>query len=145
MQYAIEQAQLAFRANEVPVGAVVVREGRIIAASGNNVRNACDPTGHAEIRVLRQACLLLKTTWLIDCDLHVTLEPCPMCAQAIALTHIRHLYFGAYDPKGGGIEHGPRLFSLPCCHHHPEVFGGIEEEACAELLTRFFAEKRSAE
>lgn len=142
MEEALTQAHKAFQQGEVPVGAVVVYEGKIIAASGNQTESPPNPLGHAEILALKQASEVLKTNKLIDCDLYVTLEPCPMCAGAISLARIRRLYFGAYDPKSGGVEHGARVFEHPTCHHKPEVIGGILEGECAGLLQSFFLDKR---
>ncbi|MEM1132682.1 MAG: nucleoside deaminase [Pseudomonadota bacterium] len=142
MDQALEQAREAMRLGEVPVGAVVVREGEVIAAAHNSPRADYDPTAHAEIVALRRAAKALGTSQLIDCDLWVTLEPCAMCTGAIAHARIRRLYYGASDPKGGAVEHGPRLFSQPTVHHRPEVYTGIAEEEAAELLRAFFAEKR---
>jgi len=135
-------AQRAAARGEVPVGAVIVQDQHIIAAAHNLVETACDVSAHAELLVLRQAGEKLGTRHLVDCDLYVTLEPCPMCAQAISFARIRRLYFGAYDPKGGGVEHGPRIFEQPTCHHKPEVVGGLRESECALLLKDFFARKR---
>ncbi len=143
MAIALEQARLAAAAGEVPVGAVVVdASGGVIAAAHNRVEAPPDPAGHAEILALRAAATALGTPRLVGYDLFVTLEPCAMCAQAIAHARIRRLVFGAYDPKGGGVEHGPRIFSQPTCHHRPEVVGGVEERAAASLLRSFFAERR---
>ncbi len=142
---AIAEAEKASLAGEVPVGAVVADAGgRIVATAGNRVRRDSDPTAHAEMLVLRAAARALGSERLIDCDLYVTLEPCAMCAQAVSLARIRRLYFGAADPKGGAVEHGPRLFSQPTCHHRPEVYGGIDEARAAALLRAFFLERRSA-
>ena len=128
---------------EVPVGAVLVdAEGRILAAAGNRVEADRDPTAHAEMVVLRTAAATLGAKRLEACDLYVTLEPCPMCAAAIALARIRRLYFGAYDPKAGGVEHGPHIFDQPTCHHRPEIYGGIGERRAAALLRNFFRERR---
>ena len=143
MARALAEAAAAGEAREVPVGAVLVdAEGAVIAAAGNRVERDRDPTAHAEILVLRAGAARLRRKRLDGCDLYVTLEPCPMCAAAIALAHIRRLYFAAYDPKGGGVEHGPRIFTQPTCHHRPEVYGGIAERAAARLLRRFFNERR---
>ncbi|WOE76671.1 nucleoside deaminase [Alterisphingorhabdus coralli] len=142
MDQALEQAREAMRLGEVPVGAVIVRDGEVIATAHNSPRADYDPTAHAEIVVLRRAAKALGTSQLIDCDLWVTLEPCAMCTGAIAHARIRRLYYGASDPKGGAVEHGPRLFSQPTVHHRPEVYAGIAEEESAELLRTFFAEKR---
>jgi tRNA(adenine34) deaminase len=127
----------------VPVGAVVVRRGAVIAAAGNRVVTDRDPTAHAEILAIRAAARRLGTERLAGCDLHVTLEPCPMCAGAIALARIDRLYFGAEDAKGGGVAHGPRVFAQPTCHHAPEIYGGIGEREAAELLRRFFRDRRA--
>lgn len=147
MSYALAEAVAAAGRGEVPVGAVLVdtTTGDIIAASGNDVISASDPTGHAEMRVLRQAARQLGAPRLVDCDLYVTLEPCPMCAGALSLARVRRIYFGAYDPKGGGVEHGPRVFSHPTCHHRPEVYGGIDEDACGQILRDFFQARRGME
>ena len=139
---AFEAARRAALVGEVPGGAVVVRDGRIIATAHNRPRALKDPTAHAEILAIRAACTVLDDERLAGCDLYVTLEPCPMCAGAIASAHIRRLYFGAYDPKGGGVEHGPRVFNQPTCHHAPEVYGGFREAEAAGLLRAFFAERR---
>ena len=130
-------------AGEVPVGAVVVdADGAVLATTHNRVEEDHDPTAHAEILALREAGRRRGTARLVDCDLYVTLEPCPMCAQAIAFARIRRLYFGASDPKGGGVEHGARVFAAHSCHHRPEVYGGIQEQAAAELLREFFRARR---
>ncbi len=142
MATALDQARLAAARGEVPVGAVVVAGGTVLAAEGNRVEERADPTAHAELLAIRAACQAAGVPRLPEADLHVTLEPCPMCAQAIALARIRRLYFGAYDPKGGGVDHGPRIFTQPTCHHRPEVYGGIGEEAAAVLLRAFFADRR---
>ena len=143
MSRALDEAQKAAAAGEVPVGAVVVSEtGEILAASGNRTEMECDPTAHAELLALRAAAAKLGSPRLASCDLYVTLEPCPMCAQAIAFARLRRLYFGAYDPKGGGVDHGPRIFEQPTCHHRPEVYGGIGETRAGELLKAFFQAKR---
>ena len=142
MQIALAEAAAAAARGEVPVGAVLVRDGRPLAAAGNEVEARADPTAHAEILVLRAAGAALGSPRLDGCDLYVTLEPCPMCAAAIALARVRRLYFGAYDPKGGGVEHGARVFERPTCHHRPEVYGGIAETASAALLRDFFKRLR---
>jgi len=142
MQNAINCAQAAIAAGEVPIGAVIVKDNRVIASAYNLVEKNCDPTAHAEILVIRSACEILKSPRLIDCDLYVTLEPCAMCAQAISLARIRRLYFGAYDEKGGGVENGASIFSQPTCNHKPEVYGGINESECGDLLREFFRAKR---
>jgi tRNA(adenine34) deaminase len=143
MSRALAEAETAALLGEVPVGAVVVSEtGEILAAAGNRTEAASDPTAHAELLALRAAAAKLGNPRLGACDLYVTLEPCPMCAQAISFFRIRRLFFGAYDPKGGGVEHGPRIFTQPTCHHRPEIYGGIAEEEAAALLQRFFAARR---
>ncbi len=143
MELAIAEARAAAARREPPVGAVVVLEGEVIASAGNRVRELRDPTAHAEILALRQACRTLGRHRLDGADLHVTLEPCAMCAAAVAAAHIRRLCFGAGDPKGGAVEHGIRLFDQPTCHHRPEVYGGIDERRCEDLLKAFFAALRS--
>jgi tRNA(adenine34) deaminase len=143
MARALDEAVAAAAAGEVPVGAVLVDGGgTIVAASGNRVERDHDPTAHAEMLVLRGGAARLGAKRLEGCDLYVTLEPCPMCAAAIGLARIRRLYFGAYDPKSGGVEHGPRIFDQPTCHHRPEVYGGIAERAAAALLRAFFKARR---
>lgn len=139
---ALAEAAAAGDRGEVPVGAVVVRDGVVLARAGNRVLELRDPTAHAEILALRQAATGLGQSRLDGCDLWVSLEPCPMCAAAIALSHIRRLHFGAYDPKGGGVDHGPRIFDQPTCHHRPEVVGGLAEAECAALLKNFFRDRR---
>ena len=124
------------------MGAVVVRDGRVIATAHNRPRALKDPTAHAEILAIRAACSKLGQERLTGCDLYVTLEPCPMCAGAISFARIRRVYFGAYDPKGGGVEHGPRVFNQPTCHHAPEVYGGFREAEAAAMLRDFFAGRR---
>lgn len=141
---AFAAARRAGAAGEVPVGAVVVRDGRIVATAHNRPRALRDPTAHAEILAIRMACQSLGDERLTGCDLYVTLEPCPMCAGAISFARIRRLYFGAYDPKGGGVEHGPRVFNQPTCHHAPEVYGGFREAEATALLRDFFRERRNA-
>ena len=143
MARALREAAAAGEAGEVPVGAVLVDGvGTIIAAAGNRVERDGDPTAHAEMAVLREGAAHLGLKRLDGCDLYVTLEPCPMCAAAIGLAHIRRLYFAAYDPKGGGVEHGARIFEQPSAHHRPEIYGGIAEAAAGELLRRFFRARR---
>ena len=144
MEAALALARTAERLGEVPVGAVVVQAGRIVGRGHNRTRLDRDPTAHAEIVALREAAQALGSERLGDCDLHVTLEPCAMCAGAISHARIRRLYFGAADPKGGGVEHGPRLFRQPTCHHAPEVYGGFAEREAAALLRAFFASRRNA-
>jgi len=143
MELALAQARQAAARDEVPIGAVIVGpDGAVLAAEGNRVEALNDPTAHAELLAIRAAAGVLGAPRLIDCDLYVTLEPCPMCAQAIAFARIRRLYYGAADPKGGGVEHGPRIFSQPTCHHAPEVYSGIAETEAATLLRDFFRAKR---
>ena len=144
MALALAEAERAAARGEVPVGAVVVdgASGAVLAAAGNGTAALADPTAHAEMLALRAAAAARGLARLDGCDLYVTLEPCAMCAAAIALAHIRRLYFGAYDPKGGAVEHGPRFFQQPTCHHRPEVYGGIEERRAGALLQRFFQARR---
>jgi tRNA(adenine34) deaminase len=144
MELALEQAERAAAAGEVPVGAVLVEaaSSAVLASSGNLVETLSDPTARAEMLVLRAGAAKRASARLEDCDLYVTLEPCAMCAAAISFARIRRLYFGAYDPKGGAVEHGARFFELPTCHHRPEIYGGIEEQRAAALLKQFFAARR---
>ncbi|HLJ64376.1 MAG TPA: nucleoside deaminase [Stellaceae bacterium] len=144
MSLALAEAHRAAQRGEVPVGAVLVEggSGKVLAIAGNRVEELNDPTAHAEILAIRAACAALKSARLAQCDLYVTLEPCALCAAAISLARLRRLYFGAYDPKGGAIEHGPRFFHQPTCHHRPEAYGGIEERQSSLLLKRFFEERR---
>ena len=143
MSLALAEAEAAAVRGEVPVGAVLVDgSGAVIAASGNRVEEQGDPTAHAEMLVLRAGAAAAGAKHLAGCDLYVTLEPCAMCAAAIALARIRRLYFAAYDPKGGGVEHGARIFTHPQCNHRPEIYGGIEERRAAALLRAFFKAKR---
>ncbi len=143
MQLALAEAARAAGRGEVPVGAVVAGpDGRVLAQAGNRTRELNDPTAHAEVLAIRAACAALQAERLTDCDLYVTLEPCPMCAGAISFARIRRLYYGAADPKGGGVEHGARVFAQPTCHHAPEIYDGIEAGKAAELLRVFFGERR---
>ena len=143
MKLALAEAEVAAARGDVPVGAVLVDgEGRVLAAAGNRVEADHDPTAHAEMLVLRAGAARFGAARLAGCDLYVTLEPCAMCAAAIALARLRRLYFGAYDPKGGAVEHGPRLFDQPMTHHRPEIYGGIEEGRAGELLRDFFRARR---
>ena len=143
MRLALAEAVAAAARDDVPVGAVLVDgEGRVLAAAGNRVEADHDPTAHAEMLVLRRGAAQLGAARLVECDLYVTLEPCAMCAAAIALARLRRLYFGAYDPKGGAVEHGPRLFDQPTTHHRLEIYGGIEEGRAGELLRDFFRTRR---
>lgn len=143
MQMALAEAREAADAGEVPVGAVLVdASGQVLSRAGNRVEDAHDPTGHAEMRVIRAACATRQSPRLPDCDLYVTLEPCAMCAAAISFARLRRVYFGAYDPKGGAVEHGGKFFNQPTCHHAPEVVGGVEEQEASVLLKAFFAARR---
>jgi tRNA(adenine34) deaminase len=142
MRLALDEAAAAAREGEVPVGAAVTRDGELLAVARNRMRDLNDPTAHAEMVALRAAAAKLGACRLDGCDLWVTLEPCAMCAGAIALARIRRLYFGAADAKGGAVLHGPLLFAQPTCHHAPEVYPGIGEAEAAELLRTFFRERR---
>ncbi|HEY1300844.1 MAG TPA: nucleoside deaminase [Stellaceae bacterium] len=143
MLVALAEAEAAAALGEVPVGAVLTDgEGRVLAAAGNRVETGRDPTAHAEMLVLRAGAKKLDAKFLDGCDLWVTLEPCAMCAAAIGFARLRRLYFGAWDPKGGAVEHGPRLFDRKTTHHRPEIYGGIEERRAAQLLRDFFRERR---
>jgi tRNA(Arg) A34 adenosine deaminase TadA len=144
MSLALAEAERAGERGEVPVGAVVVEalSGTVLASAGNRVEELRDPTAHAEMLALRAAAERQGAPRLSECDLYVTLEPCPMCATAISFARVRRLYFGASDPKGGGVEHGPRMFAQAVCHHRPEVYGGIDERRAAALLKRFFQARR---
>jgi tRNA(adenine34) deaminase len=139
---AFDEARAAGLRGEVPVGAVLTRGNTLLAADGNRTLLDHDPTGHAEMRVIRSACAALGTQRLPECDLYVTLEPCAMCAGAIAFARIRRLYFAAPDHKGGAVEHGPRFFAQPTCHHRPEVYGGFRESEAVALLQDFFQARR---
>ncbi|MBM3570967.1 MAG: nucleoside deaminase [Alphaproteobacteria bacterium] len=144
MALALAEAAAAGRRGEVPVGAVIVdgAHDRVLAQAGNRVEADNDPTAHAEMLAIRAAAAAAGAARLVACDLYVTLEPCPMCAQAISLARLRRVIFGAYDPKGGGVEHGPRLFAQPTCHHRPEVIGGVRESEAGALLREFFRVRR---
>ena len=143
MQMALDEARAAASRAEVPVGAVVIApDGTLLAQAGNQVEASHDASAHAELLAMRQAATRLGTPRLADCDLFVTLEPCPMCAAAISHFRIRRLVFGAYDPKGGGVEHGPRLFQQPNCLHRPEVIGGVRETEAGDMLRGFFRKLR---
>lgn len=144
MAVALQYARRAAARGEVPVGAVMVdgRTGAVLARAHNLTEARRDPTAHAEMLAIRRAAAKVGEKRLADCDLYVTLEPCPMCAQAISFARLRRLYFGAFDPKGGGVEHGPRLFAQPTCFHAPEVIGGLRESECAEVLKGFFRARR---
>jgi tRNA(Arg) A34 adenosine deaminase TadA len=144
MALALAEAEAATTRGEVPVGAVLVdgASGEVLAAAGNRTEELHDPTAHAEMLAIRAAAGRLGTSRLAGADLYVTLEPCAMCAAAVAFARIRRLYYGASDPKGGGVEHGPRVLDQPTCHHRPEVYGGIDEQRCGALLEAFFRERR---
>lgn len=142
MQIAFDEARAAAARGEVPVGAVVVQGEKLLARAGNRTRADADPTAHAEILAIREAARILGSERLTGCDLYVTLEPCAMCAAAISFARIRRLYFGAYDPKSGGVEHGGRFFEQPTCHHAPDVYSGFREREAAALLRDFFRERR---
>ena len=145
MEIALQEARLAGARGEIPVGAVVLGpDGAVLARDGNRTEAACDASAHAEMLVLRAAAQRRGAPRLGDCDLVVTLEPCPMCAAAISLFRIRRLIFGAYDPKGGGVEHGARIFAAATCLHRPEVVGGVRERECGEVLRRFFQDLRGS-
>ena len=145
MELALAEARSAELRGEVPIGAVIVDAGGVVVGrGGNRTRELCDPTAHAEIVAMRAACAAAKSERLPECDLYVTLEPCPMCAAAISFARVRRLYFGAADPKGGGVENGARIFNQPTCHHAPEVYGGLAETEAALLLRAFFSRKRGA-
>jgi tRNA(adenine34) deaminase len=144
MELALDEAAAAAAEGEVPIGAVVVSFRRGVIGQAHNQREQLlDPTAHAEMIAITQAAQALRSWRLEDCALYVTLEPCPMCAAAISLARIRRLYFGAYDPKSGGVEHGPRIFNQPTCHHRPEVYGGIDERRAGALLRAFFRNLRT--
>lgn len=143
MQMALEMARQAAEAGEVPVGAVLVDgKGQVLARAGNKTESLSDPTAHAEMLAVREACRAQGAPRLEDCDLYVTLEPCAMCAAALSFARLRRLYYGAYDPKGGAVDHGPKFFSQATCHHRPEIYGGIMEGECARVLQEFFQKKR---
>jgi tRNA(adenine34) deaminase len=142
MSLAFEEARAAEARGEAPIGAVIVRDGAILARAGNRTIGDSDPTAHAEIAALRQAGAKLGNARLVGCDLYVTLEPCAMCAGALSFARIRRLYYAAPDPKGGAVDNGPRFFQSPTCHHAPEVYGGIRESEAATMLRGFFAARR---
>ncbi|MEX1203906.1 MAG: nucleoside deaminase [Dongiaceae bacterium] len=143
MALALAEAEAAGARGEVPVGAVLVdAAGAVLAQAGNRVEDLRDPTAHAEMLAIRAAAAALGAKRLEGADLYVTLEPCAMCAAAISFARLRRLYFGAYDPKGGGVEHGARIFAQATCHHRPEVYGGIAETQAAKLLQDFFRDRR---
>jgi tRNA(adenine34) deaminase len=139
---AFAEAEAAGARGEVPIGAAILLDGRVIGQAGNRTRELCDPTAHAEILAIRQACAALGSERIGGADLYVTLEPCPMCASAISFARIKRLYYAASDPKGGGVEHGPRIYAQPTCHHQPEIYGGIREGEAAAMLRGFFKDRR---
>ncbi|KAF0226449.1 MAG: zinc-binding CMP/dCMP [Beijerinckiaceae bacterium] len=139
---AFAEAKAAGARGEVPIGAALVQDGRVIAQAGNRTRELNDPTAHAEILAIRAACAALGSERIGEADLYVTLEPCPMCAAAISFARLRRLYYSASDPKGGGVEAGPRIFAQPTCHHAPEVYSGIREREAVVLLRDFFRDRR---
>lgn len=144
MEEAFQEAERAAQRGEVPVGAVLVTgQGLILAKAGNSTEESHDPTAHAEMLVIREAAKKHGSARLVDCDLYVTLEPCAMCAAAISFARLRRVYFAAYDPKGGAVDHGPRFYSQPTCHHIPEIMGGIDEQRASDLLKIFFKSRRS--
>lgn len=146
MALALDEARRAADRGEVPVGAVVVApDGTVVARAGNRTRELADPTAHAEMLVIREACRATGSERLTGFSLYVTLEPCPMCATAISFARIRRLYYGANDPKGGGVEYGPRIFAQPTCHHVPEIYSGIGEAEASRLLKEFFEARRGTE
>jgi len=142
MDMALDEARAAGRNGEVPVGCVIVRDGNVIARAGNRVIAEHDPTAHAELVAIRAAGAALRSERLEDCDLYVTLEPCAMCAGAIAFARVRRLYYGAADPKGGAVDNGVKFFAAATCHHRPEVYGGLAEAEASALLKEFFQERR---
>jgi tRNA(adenine34) deaminase len=143
MERALAAARAAGARGEVPIGCVIMGpDGTLLAEEGNRTEASSDPTAHAEILAIRMAAARLGSARLVGCDLYVTLEPCPMCAQAISFARLRRVYWGAGDPKGGGVEHGPRIFDQPTCHHRPELYPGLGERDAGELLRAFFRERR---
>ena len=142
MDMALAEARAAGAAGEVPVGCVIVRGGAVVARAGNRTLADADPTAHAELLAIRAAAAALGSERLTECDLYVTLEPCAMCAAAMAFARIRRLYYGTADPKGGAVENGVRFFASPTCHHRPEVYGGMAAAEAAALLKDFFKERR---
>ena len=143
MNVALEEAAKALERGEVPIGAVIVENsGNIVARAGNETRARLDPSAHAEVLAIREACTVLKTERLVNCDMYVTLEPCAMCAALIANARIKRIYFAASDPKSGGIQQGARIFDRKQSHHVPEIYSGIGEEKAAKLLRNFFSKKR---
>lgn len=144
MALALGEAHAAAARGEVPVGAVIAREDRVVASAGNRTRELLDPSAHAEMLAIRQACTALSSERLTGCDLYVTLEPCTMCTSAISFARLRRLYFGAADEKGGAVVSGVRFFSSPTCHHAPDIYAGMAEVESAALLKAFFEQRREA-
>jgi tRNA(adenine34) deaminase len=144
MDLAFAEAEAAADAGEVPVGAVLIdpATGKVLSRARNRTEELCDPTAHAEILAIRAACAQAGSARLPGLDLYVTLEPCPMCAAAIGFARLRRVYYAAYDPKGGGVDHGPRIFEQATCHHRPEIYGGLQEMRAERLLKAFFAARR---
>ncbi|MFZ3335940.1 MAG: nucleoside deaminase [Xanthobacteraceae bacterium] len=142
MDMALAEARTAGEHGEVPVGCVIVRDGKVLAGAGNRTLAERDPTAHAEMIAIREASRRLRSERLDDCDLYVTLEPCAMCAGAVAFARVRRLYYGAADPKGGAVDNGVKFFASPTCHHRPEVYGGLGEAEAGALLKGFFRERR---
>jgi tRNA(adenine34) deaminase len=142
MSIAFAEARSAELRDETPIGAALVREGKLVTSAGNRTRELSDPTAHAEMIVIRDAAAKLASERLVGCDLYVTLEPCAMCAGAISHARLRRVYYAAPDPKGGAVDNGPRFFRQPICHHAPEVYGGLRESEAAEMLKAFFAARR---
>jgi len=142
MDLALQEARAAGERGEVPIGCVIVRGGEVLARAGNATISDRDPTAHAEMLAIRQAAAALGSERLDDCDIYVTLEPCAMCAGALAFARIRRLYYGAADPKGGAVEHGVKFFASPTCHHRPDIYGGLAEAEASALLKEFFKARR---
>jgi tRNA(Arg) A34 adenosine deaminase TadA len=142
MSCAFFEARAALERGEVPIGAVIVRDGAIVSRAGNQTLQDKDPTAHAEVLAIRRACRTEDSERLSGCDIYVTLEPCALCAAAISFARLRRLYFAAPDPKGGGVEQGPRFFAQPTCHHVPEIYGGLRASEAAAMLTAFFMARR---
>ncbi|KQV43756.1 MULTISPECIES: nucleoside deaminase [unclassified Rhizobium] len=142
MEIALDEAREAGKRGEVPIGAVVVHDGKVIGRGGNRTRERNDVTAHAEIEAIREAAAALGSERLVDADLYVTLEPCTMCAAAISFARIRRLYYGAEDPKGGGVDNGVRFYRQPTCHHQPDVYSGMAESEAGAILKEFFKERR---
>lgn len=145
MNLALDEARAAGERGEVPIGAVLVLDGAVIARSGNRTRELNDVTAHAEVAVIRMACEALDQERLTGADLYVTLEPCTMCAAAISFARIRRLYYGAEDPKGGAVDNGVRFFMQPTCHHAPDVYSGLQETVAADILRAFFTQRRETQ